>query len=989
MPSFQGGILMLAIHQSNSARRSAKAWTLSTVSAAAVLSMSIASGAQAQTAQSAQAPAVAEEIIVTGSRVVRDGYEAPTPVSVLGAEELNAMNTNNIADAVSALPAFSRSVTPRNSTANLSSGAAGVNQLNLRGLGTNRTLILLDGRRVINSSLTADNSAPDINSFPSSLVQRVDVVTGGASAAYGSDALTGVVNFIIDRQFTGIKGEFQGGMTKYRDDKNYNAALTFGESFAGGRGHVLLAGEVGHNDGISGTPRPWNESSAAFMVNPAWHPTNNPTVPQYMVGRNFGLVNATPGGLITASGAGNILRGIYFGPGGTVLRNFRFGDFSPVTTNNIMLGGDWEYSRIDDGLDMSTRVDRYVAYFRTSYDITDNVTAYADAQWSNAHAVNNSNPNRRLGNVTIRRDNPFIPASVAAQMDASGLTTFTMGSTNADMPRFRSDNRRTLRTYSFGLDGSLDAFGSNWAWTANYQSSMTGLSPRTRSNGHTANYLRAVDSVMVNGAPMCRVNADTNPANDDPRCVPYNMFGIGVNDQKVIDYVTGTSYRYESLRQKVIAGSVNGEPFELWAGPVSLAFGAEHRTESVVGIVTAADAITSYFAGNYKETNGKYNVTEGFVETVVPLARDEAWAQSLEINGAIRATSYSTSGYVTTWKVGGTWQPVDDIRFRTTVSRDIRAPSLGELFAGGQANSGNPLFDPFLNINIPASFRITSGNPVLQPEKADTIGLGVVFTPTFLPGFAFSADYYNIDIKGAVRAPQAQTVIDLCFAGQTVLCPNIQRDANGLIHTVVTRPENLVGQKAAGIDFESSYRFPLSDINEDWDGHISIRAMATRAITLTTEDTNGLVIDGVGVVGAFGGVNLFTGLNSPKIRGRISFAYEGDPVSVRATVRYTGKGMYSPDFIECTTGCPASTAFQPTVLAADNRIASMTTLDLAFTYRPFEGQNVETFLTIENVTDAPPPIIGGSLGATHYNGMGNKDYDTLGRQYRAGVRFQF
>ncbi len=978
---------MLAFQATTLRRRHAKA-CLTTVSAFA-LGMAVATGAQAQ--QAAQEPAAAvDEIVVTGSRVVRDGYEAPTPVSVMSADELNAMSTNNIADAVSALPAFSNSVTPRNSTANLSSGAAGVNQLNLRGIGTNRTLILLDGRRVINSSLTADNSAPDINSFPSSLVQRVDVVTGGASAAYGSDALTGVVNFVIDREFTGIKGEVQGGMTKYRDDKNYNAALTFGMPFAGGRGHLLLAGEVGHNDGISGTPRPWNESNAAFMVNPAWHPTTNPTVPQYMVGRNFGLSAATPGGVITASGAGNILRGIYFGPGGTVLSGYRFGTFSPVQTNNISLGGDWEYSRIDNGLDMSTRVDRYVSYLRTSYDVTDTATVYADVQWANAHAVNNSNPNRRLGNNVIRRDNAFLPASIAATMDANGLTQFNMGSTNADMPRFRSDNRRTLRTWSVGIDGSVPAFGSDWTYNAYYQSSMTGLSPRTRSNGHTANYLRALDSVMFNGAPTCRVNADANPANNDANCVAYNPFGIGVNDSKVIGYVTGTSYRYESLRQKVIAGSVSGEPFELWAGPVSLALGVEHRKESVDGIVTAADAITSYFAGNYKRTTGAYNVTEGFVETVIPLARDESWARSLELNGAVRATSYSTSGYVTTWKVGSTWQVVDDLRFRTTISRDIRAPSLGELFAGGQANSGNPLFDPFLNVNIPASFRLTSGNPSLLPEKADTIGVGAVLTPTFLDGFAFSVDYYNIDIKGAVRAPQAQTVVDLCFAGQTVLCPNIQRDPNtGLIHTVVTRPENLVGQKAAGLDFEASYRFALADFNEDWDGNISIRALATRVLTLTTEDTNGLVINGNGVVGGFGGVDLFTGLDSPKLRGTLSVAYEGEPVSVRATVRYTGKGKYSPDFIECTTGCPVSTAFAPTVLASDNNISSMTTLDLAFTYRPWEEQNVETFLTIENVTNAPPPIIGGSVGATHYNGMGNKDYDVLGRQYRAGVRFQF
>jgi outer membrane receptor protein involved in Fe transport len=971
--------------------RHLKARSLATTSALAILLSSVGPQVASAAQQAAQEPAALDEIVVTGSRVVRDGYEQPTPVSVMSSDELNAMATNNIADAVNALPAFANSVTPRTSTANLSSGAAGVSQLNLRGIGTNRTLILLDGRRVINSSLTADNSAPDINSFPQALVERVDVVTGGASAAYGSDALTGVVNFVIDRDFTGIKGEVQGGMTKYRDDKNYNLSLAYGTPYAGGRGHFMIAGEIGHNDGISGLPRPWNDLNAAFMVNPAWHPTTNPSVPQYIVGRGFGLYLATPGGLISSGP----LKGTYFGPGGTVECCFRFGTASPVQTNNIMLGGDWQYSRIDNGLDMSTRVDRYVSYLRTDFDLTDSITIYADTQWGNAHAVNNSNPNRRLGNNTIRRDNAFLPASIGAQMDALGITTFGMGSTHVDMHRFRSDNRRTIRTWSVGADGATEVGGNEWTWNAYYQYSMTGLSPRTRFNGHTANYLRALDSVIFNGAPTCRVNADAVTTNDDPLCVPYNPFGIGVNDSKTIGYVTGTSYRYESLRQKVAAFSVNGEPFELWAGPVSLAFGGEHRSESVRGIVTAADAITSYFAGNYKVTNGKYSVTEGFIETVIPLARDAAWAQSAELNGAVRATDYSTSGYVTTWKIGGTWQPVDDIRFRATVSRDIRAPNLGELFAGGQANSGNPLFDPLLNINIPASFRLTSGNPNLQPEKADTLGLGAVFTPTFLPGFAFSIDYYNIDIKDAVRAPQAQTIVDLCYTTRPDLCSRVQRSApiapatTGLIHTVVTQPENLIGQQAEGMDFEASYRFPLADIVEDWDGDFSIRALATRVITLNTENTDGYVIDGVGAVGEFGGNDYINGLNAPKFRGSLAFAYEGDPITARATVRYVGAGHYGNNYVLCETGCPASTLQRPTLDTSDSRISSMTTLDLAFTYKPPVLEGVETFLTIENALNAYPPVIGGSLGAVHYNGMSNKDYDIHGRQYRAGIRFQF
>ncbi|MGE3333566.1 MAG: TonB-dependent receptor [Rhodospirillaceae bacterium] len=975
-------------------RRRAKAWTLSTVSVLALATVAV-SNAQAQTAAPAPAPSL-DEIVVTGSRIVRDGYEAPTPVSVLGAEELDSLNAVNIADAVNILPGFTGSVSPRTANGNLSSGATGVSQLNLRGMGTNRTLILLDGQRYINSAITAGGSAPDINSFPNALIERVDVVTGGASAAYGSDALSGVVNFILDRDFTGIKGEVQAGMTKYRDDKNYSGQLTYGTPFANGRGHLLLSGELSHNDGVEGHGgRPWAAQPASVHLNPAYGTGagQSRSVPENMVSRDVGLSAGTPGGVITTTA----LRGIFFGPGGTVECCYNFG---VNVGNNLQKGGDWEYSRIENGQDIAGKIDRYVAYFRTSYDLSDNVTAFVDAQWANSHTVNVANPNRRLGNNVIRVDNAFLPASVRAQMIALGLTQFNMGTTNADMGRFIGDYRRTVRRVSGGLDGTFDAADTEWTWNAYAQHSQTGLSPRTLNNGWTPGYLRALDSVIANGAPVCRVNADTNPGNDDPACVPYNPFGIGVNDAKAIAYVNGVSYRYETLKQNVAAASVNGEPFELWAGPVSLAMGVEHRTESVDGISTTRDENTEYFAGNYKASRGKFSVTEGFVETVIPLAREQEWARELDLNAAVRATDYSTSGYVTTWKAGVTWRPIDDLRFRLTRSRDIRAPSLGELFTAGQTGSGTPVLDPFIpnaqgqpSAN-PATFTLTRGNPSLLPEKADTTGIGVVMAPSFLEGFQASVDYYNINVKGSVQSPSSQTVIDLCFQGNTILCQAIQRSTPaagqplGLIFLVVTQPENLIGQKASGIDFEASYRFQLADLVESWGGEIAIRAMGSRVLTLDTQDTDGKVYDGVGVVGGWGGIPPFSGkLNAPKFRGNISVAYNGDPVTVRATVRHTAAGVYGNGFIECRTGCPVSTTAAPTI--EDNHIDGMTTVDLSATYKPFEDEKVELFMTVENLMNTQPPIIGGNRGSTHWNTMGNTEYDRLGRQYRAGMRFQF
>ncbi|MDY6946941.1 MAG: TonB-dependent receptor [Pseudomonadota bacterium] len=964
---------------SSIARRRAKVLALSTVSATALATVSVTT-TQAQGADGS----TIDQVVVTGSRITRDGYEAPTPVSVLGADELNALNTVNVADAVNVLPAFSGSASPRSSNGNLSTGATGVSQLNLRSMGTNRTLVLLDGKRYINAALTSGNSAPDINSFPNALIERVDVVTGGASAAYGSDALSGVVNFVIDHDFTGFKGEVQTGMTKYEDDKSISAQLSYGTPFADGRGHVLMSGEYTHSEGIDGTnDRPWARLPAAVILNPAYTTTNG--APRYVVRRDVGLSSGTPGGIIT----GGPLRGTYFGQGGEILRGF---DFGTNVGNNFQEGGDWQYSRIENGLDIAGSVERMIGYLRTSYDLTDNVNAYVEAQYSDTSTNNVANPNRRLGNNTISINNAFLPASLRQEMVNAGVNpatgTFVMGSTNADMGRLVGDYSRSVSRVAAGFDGSFGALGTDWTWNGYIQHSETDLSPRTAHNGITPNYLRALDSVLVGGTPTCSVNADADPSNDDPACVPYNPFGIGVNSQAALDYVTGVSIRDETLEQDVAAVNMSGEPFNSWAGPISVAVGAEHRIEKVSGTASARDEATQFFAGNYKASQGRFHVTEGYIETLVPLARDMTALQELDLNAAVRATDYSTSGYVTTWKGGLTWRPIEDLRFRFTRSRDIRAPNLGELFTAGQTGSGNVLTNPNPGgVTNPNGYSLTRGNPNLKPEEADTTGFGVVMAPRFLPGFQMAIDYYNIDVSGSVQAPSAQKVIDLCARGNATLCNSIIYDtANpNMIFMVVTQPQNLIGQEASGIDVEASYRFPMAGLVGALNGDMVIRAMASRVLKLDTEDTDGNVYDGAGVVGNWGGnIPPFQGLTSPELRGFLSIGYKGDVASVTTIVRYTGPGVYANGFVECASNCPASTRFAPTI--EDNDIAGMTTIDLSGSY-DFGG--FEVFGTIENLTNKQPPTIGGSLSSSHWSGQGNADYDRVGRQYRAGVRFKF
>ncbi len=951
---------------------------------------SVPQGVQAQQAQTAQVDL--EQIVVTGSRIVRDGFEAPTPVSVLSVDDLNVMAQPNIADAVNRLPALQGSLGTTNASTNVSSGTGGVNQLNLRALSAVRTLVLLDGKRVVGATLAGfenNGSAVDINGFPGGLVSRVDVVTGGASAVYGSDALAGVVNFVLDREYSGIKGEVSGGISTYGDNEDYKVSLTAGTPFANGRGHFLFFGEHTYTPGVEGSERPYNEVNKAIFANPDWF--TDPTQPQYLMAEKIGTVRGTAGGLILgdnlnpANGAFSTspLRGIQFLEGGTPAP-FDFGDFTTGTrTINIGRGGDWQQSRFDRYPSLALEVQRTNFFGRASYDITDNVNVYTEMSWAFTHARNNSVvASFRLGNITVQRENPFIPASVAAQMDANGITSLTMGSWLQGGPEIKADNERTLRRYVGGIEGNFDAFGTDWNWDAYYSRSTTHNGTRSPDNILNAKFNQAVDTIVDpnTGAFVCR----------DPSggCVPYNVFGIGVNSQATYDFVSATGYAMTILSQDVLAASVTGSPFATWAGDVSIAMGIEHRIEKVRGIESDDDLNRRFFAGNYRGTDAKYDVTEGFIETVVPLARGETWAESLDLNAAYRGTSYSESGFVSTYKVGATYMPMSDLTIRATRSRDIRAPNLGDLFNEGRLGTGG-ITDPVLG----TSYTVITGdvgNPDVLPEKADTTGVGIVVQPSWIPGFQASVDYYNINIKGALSVLASQDVLDRCFAGVTALCSVITRDPNtNLITLIANGPQNVLSQKTDGVDFEFSYSTPLDNLMSGMEGDITVRGLANYVFHLTTNDPDPLSgsdsIEGAGVnVDGFG-LGAGIGLGTPHFRWNTSVTYALDAFAGTLTYRGIGAGVVNNSFVECSASCPVSTLAATTI--DDNSVSAVHIFDLALNYKVLDD-HATVFFTATNLFNKWPPRVGGTTSA-YFSGMDNDNYDRIGRMFRAGVRFTY
>lgn len=911
---------------------------------ALLLGVAAAGAAGAQTVATSGVASV-EEVVVTGTRVVRDGYQAPTPLTVISETEILAAAPSNVADFVNDIPSIVGSATPQTSNASISAGTSGVNALNLRGLGATRTLVLLNGQRSVGSTITG---AVDVNTFPQGLISGVQIVTGGASAAYGSDAVSGVVNFILDTDYQGFKGSVEAGQTTYGDDDEYRVNLTYGTPFAGGRGHLLLNGEIVDREGIYGVPRDWNNDGWYIITNPNYAPGNGQ--PERFVTSGAGLSNATPGGIIVNTP----LRGTTFGVGGVVGQQ-AYG----LTRDPWMIGGDWESVQVNDKQSLNADDRRKGFFGRVSFDITDNIEIFGQFSYNEHASLGWTGVQFNQGNVTIRSDNAFLPASIRQQLAALNIASFSLGTTNADLPIRKTDNERSVTRYVVGAEGDFDAFDRAWRWDAYYQRGETDTLEIARDITNNARLALAQDAVFApNGDIVCRSTL-TNPTNG---CVPFNRMGIGVNSQAALDYILGNPQRKQFFTQQVAAANISGDPFSTWAGPVSMAAGIEHRKEEVSGEVPT-EFQSGWFVGNYRPTFGSYTVTEAYVEAVIPLA------DGFDLNAAVRGTDYSTSGYVTTWKVGAVYSPIPDIRFRVTRSRDIRAPNLNELFAAGTSRT-NTLLDPFNNNQSTQFLELTTGNLNLDPELADTWGVGVVLQPTFLPGFAAAIDYFDIQIEGAIGSVTASTIVDRCFQGNQTYCAAITRSGNQISQVSVS-PFNFAVQKSRGLDLEASYRFNLGD------GAMALRAVGT--YYLENYEDNGIDAP----TDTAGSITL------PEFIYRATATYTADPWTIQVTGRGVSDSTYDNAFIECTTGCPASTIANRTI--NDNHIDGAFYVDLAMTYDLKVLQKTEAFVSISNLFNRDPEIVAYGPAGTAYGNPSTSQgvYDILGRVFRVGVRFEY
>ncbi|WP_229256763.1 TonB-dependent receptor domain-containing protein [Duganella lactea] len=950
--------------------------------------------AQQAPAETPAAPATPEPeeavktVTVSGSRIAARGFTQPTPTTSLTSADLDKVAKPNIFDALTELPALQGSTGRTTNTFSTSSGIQGLSSLSLRGLGTLRTLTLLDGQRVVGANVTG---VTDVSQFPQLLVKRVDVVTGGASASYGSDAIGGVVNFITDKKFTGFKTNLSGGMTKYHDDKGATVQAAWGKGFADDRLHVTLSGEFSKQNGIDSPG--FGEVGAGGRT---WY--NNPALqestkdmqaagaPRYRSIVNAQHIQYAKYGLIT----NGPLRGTAFGPGGTPYP-FQYGT---DCVGNFCIGGDRSGS-VGAGTNLAMNFKRQVAYTRVSWDLDADNEIYVTGNWAQVTSAFSPNPGAaKQGNLSIRCDNAYLPASVAAGC-ASGYPSGVMsvGTANAEFPsNINVHPTRTQRRVVLGANGKFQMFSKEWSYDAYAEHGENKTVIQVKDITLNPRYNFAIDAVRdANGQIVCR-SAAARAAG----CQPINIFGDNPINIAGWNYIAPTNgpLQHTDSTQNVVSANINGELAQGWAGPISVAFGAEWRREeySVFGDPYGAGAAVespyrpeypadptlsvtgdNWFAGNYHNGKGAFNVKEAYVELNIPFLKSATWGEA-NLNIADREEKYSTAGKARAWKLGATWQtPIDGLRLRAVSSSDVRAPNLSELYAAMTVTN------QAVNNNQGQSIQIQQrnvGNPALKPEVARNNSFGVVLSqPSWARNFNFSVDYYDIKVQNVINSLNPQQEVDLCYGGNQQVCSAVSINGSAGTNYVLAQSFNFASLHTRGVDFETAYRKNMSDFGLP--GSVTLRGLATRMIHSISDP-------GVPGTTPSEGAGAMTGA-TPKWKVMLTQSWDGlasGKLGLNLSQRWISSGVFNNEYIECQTNCPVSTAAHPTIY--DNHMPGAFYIDFGGNYS-FSKQ-VSGYFKIDNLADRAPVMV----PQTNLSlGLNPALYDSVGRTYRVGVRMNF
>ena len=1013
-------------------------------SVALVAAMGGAANAQAPVAADA---AGVEQIVVTGTRL-QTGFTTPTPVTVLGAQALQQRAADSLTEIFNQTPAFQISGPERGGAGTV---APGIANPNLRALGTSRTLQLVDGRRTIPTFI---DGSSDTNIIPTTMVERVEVSTGGASAAYGSDAIAGVVNIILKRRMTGIQGNVQGGISQYNDDKRFQASLAGGLDFAGGRGNLMLGGQYLKAWGAQKDNRLYDDEQLGLAVNTSWNASgaNGPrfvyapnTVPAYTTGSTVITPGALQGMSFQRDGSPYFLqRGNNWTPTGSM-------QLQPGNTQNLGYDGQ-RFAPV------STENERYSAIAKVSYDITDSIHWFAQGEYGYYGTYNNSFSNPASGFI-ILEDNPYAPQALrdGIRANAATLPKDALGRpyvlmikdmtqvggpiVGRDKPMTSFNDLQSIK-YTTGLEGSL---GDNWTWDLTYVGGLGRYNTHRDAFWSPANLFTSAYAVRDGSGNIVCGPIQTNPMIPNvggpgplvrdpatglvvsgggiapgngslilpgqintiqPNCSPYNPFGESAQSDAAMAYANVMlDELIQNIRRNLFTANIAGELFNLPAGPVAFATGVEWRRDSfsinpiggsAAGMPAAfLNANNVMWGANQQAARGRATTKEGYVELGVPVLRDMPFFQSLDLNGAFRRTDYSTTGPSNTWKVGGTWDVTDWLRFRGVRSRDIRSPGLNELFVLGVTG----FFNGATNKVTGATQAITAQglpNPNLNPEIANTKSLGFIFQPKWgaLDGLRFSADWFNIVVDDFIggypggaqgmldsyflpcnsarfgttdRGCEGKSAIDGTSIAQYIVTNNTPFG----VSQVKTPSVNLAQQTVEGYDFELSYPTPRGWLDAvglpgtlQWQANMQWMVTLQQKVPSRTGD---LVPTSQGNQ---------AGIGYSPIRLNAGFQYRQGPFTLGAQMNY-----WSGFRIDNTRVGPTDPNYSPGLPNSVNINrydgSYLFNVNTAYVVRDTGARRLEVYGVVSNLlNNMPAPLNNGLV-------------DGIGRAFRLGVRFQY
>ena len=1027
------GVVRLSKPRTGSIRWSALALAIAAAHAA---------HAQSPAAEPAAAP-TGEEIVVTGSRIrSTTGMDSPNPVTVVTPTQLSVMAPTNLIEGLAELPQFYGSATTQTPSPFFTSTGAG--SLNLRGLQSNRTLQLLDGRRVVESTIFG---GPDINLFPENLIKRIETVTGGASAAYGTDAVAGVVNFVLDTDLQGLKANVQAGQNENGDNQNYKVSV--GGGFAVGKEkktHILLNGEKERQDPIWNTDvlhYDWYKARALLpnpaagagssQSNPALLPYNDVRARGFDIDGIFYLPTAAGGPqILDKSGTPSpFVLGSPCNNSGCSTTNGGSGHESGLQTYNITP---------DSG--------RENAFLYVKHDFTDQFNVFGQFMHGKADFTQlnfgglfpNPEPGAAFDrNFTIFSGNPFLPAAIQQAMTTNHLASIPfsrIGAPEDIASQSATTQDTTTDSYTGGFNYQL---GGGWLVKGYFQSGETDVKAIQKGGIRLDRIYLAADVVTdpATGKPACNVTVVTHGALY-PDCVPINLFGRGNASPAAVDWVTGfepgvpihangflsgtESMPYDYIspadKQRIIAihqdvweVSGDGKIAEGWAGPITMAAGVGGRRENFTQVVevgpggninadpryrpvmanNAALGIRGVPGGNAASGNsveiqfsnvpfgrGSQDVQEAFTEFFLPMVKNRSIVKQMNFDAAYRLADYSGSGTVDSWKGGLDWTVTDQLRFRATLSQDVRAATMGEKFdrTGGVATISDPLLGNF-------SYGVTTfsnGSPDIRPEHAKTKVFGFVYRPAWAEGISASVDHYEINVKDNINQTTAALVVNGCYVDHDVdLCnfitrggpPSTQDPTVNYISLVGVPYYNQNSVKAEGVDVEIDYG---KRVNWFRGSNIDVRLLASHLAERSNTSSAGVKTD---VEGRY----LY-----PQLTGVVSAGLIKGPLSIRLNARYTGEQLINANWNFNGTSKQWD--------VADNELNPVWLMDASVGYQfGTRGYRINIFGTINNLFNKDPQqYLAAAFTDTFNTGTGlgvDPNGDMRGRRYVLGVSVGF